>query len=243
MALIHVKHPRFPEMARCGYNGGRMGRGRFVYENYFIDYYNDLQGRGICSKCADLMIKEGKIQVIEKGDSSLMQVLREKTQDLRVKYINQTESWASSRFDSAIKVLGWSEVGWCEFFGLVPRIANKGTSCEFKAMPENFYNTRNARIMDSMKSEARRLERMGKAEFIKREKERAERHYEDSLAKLIERLVKKGVSKDSRDVKIVSGWVGVNFEVIIEVHEIRVKAWTIIASGPVQRPHYRYLVK
>ena len=70
----------------------------------------------------------------------------------------------------------------------------------------------------------------------------AERHYANSIEKLAERLNQKGI-KDDTEMIIKSGYVGVNFEITIEHNGLITKAWTIIAEGPIQRPHYRYLVK
>jgi hypothetical protein len=48
---------------------------------------------------------------------------------------------------------------------------------------------------------------------------------------------------DINNMKVVSGYVGVNVEMTISDGDKYVKAWTIVAEGTVQRPHYRYLVK
>lgn len=175
---------------------------------------------------------------------NLLKVLTEKTQELKVQYIEKTKEWAKARFDNTVQILSWNEVKWCEYFGLTPKPCNPGTSMEFLGMPSGFYSSKDARKQDSMQAEARSMKRLGKDGYIQKEVEAAERHYSNSVFKLTERLIKKGIDDKKADkVKIVSGWVGINFEVTIEVENIRVKAWTIIASGPIQRPHYRYLIK
>jgi hypothetical protein len=57
---------------------------------------------------------------------------------------------------------------------------------------------------------------------------------------LSDRLLSKGISEN---FKINSGYVGINFEVVITHDKGQVKAWTIIACGPIVRPHYRYIIK
>lgn len=176
---------------------------------------------------------------------TLLETLTQNTQDLKKEYLEQTEKWASEEFDRLIQVLKWNEARWCKYFNLTPRKANEGTSMEFLAMPSNFYNTKDARKMDSMKTQAARMKRMGKDEFIKKQKMLAELHYQDSLLKLVDRLAKKGVSDKNvkGDLSIKKARIGINIELFISIGDITAKAWTIVASGPIQRPHYRYLVK
>lgn len=60
--------------------------------------------------------------------------------------------------------------------------------------------------------------------------------------KLATRLKEKGVT-ETTELEIKSSRISENFECRI-YHDGKVTtAWTIIASGPIQRPHYRYLVK
>lgn len=189
---------------------------------------------------------------------TLLQALTQNTQDLKKEYIEQTKKWAGNHFDFIVDKLSWNEVKWCEYFRLTPRLANyRGTEeivydpkrklehMQFWTMPENFYNTRQAREKDRMQSEARSAERKGKDQYIAEAVVRAERHYKDSLDKLVDRLAKKGVSDQNAkgDLSIKKAKVGINLEMFITVGDITAKAWTIVASGAVQRPHYRYLVK
>lgn len=174
---------------------------------------------------------------------NLIETITERTQDLRATYIEQTEVWAKEHFATQTKVNKMTDVDWCKYFNLEPRLANEGTSSEFIALPKGFYNTRDARTMSNMETQARRIVKLGLEGYVKEERARAERHYKDSVVKLADRLIKKGVPAQANNLNMVTGWVGVNFEVVIHINGIKVKAWTIIASGQVQRPHYRYLVK
>ncbi len=78
-------------------------------------------------------------------------------------------------------------------------------------------------------------------EFIPRMEKRAEEHYNNSIERLAARIEKKGLNQ--ANLTTVTGHVGVNIETTLTDGEKTVTAWTIIASGPIQRPHYRYLVK
>lgn len=187
---------------------------------------------------------------------TLIEALTESTQDLKVKYIAQVKQWAKDQFKRDLECLNWNEIKWCEYFNLTPRLANyrgepitydpkrKLVGSEFWTLPDGFYNTKNYSKMDRMRNAARNAERVGVDVYVKKEVAKGESHYKYSIEKLAERLVKKGIANDrGADVKIESGWVGVNLELVITVDKIRVKAWTIVAEGIVQRPHYRYLVK
>lgn len=77
--------------------------------------------------------------------------------------------------------------------------------------------------------------------FIANEVKEAKDHYTNSVLKLADRVTKKGLNLDVLTVK--SGKVGVNIEVVITDGSKKITAQTIIASGPIQRPHYRYLVR
>lgn len=79
-----------------------------------------------------------------------------------------------------------------------------------------------------------------KAEFIELKKEEANQYYESTVLKLATRIREIGFNIDNLTLK--SSHVDVNFETWISDGEKTYQAFTIIASGPVQRPHYRYLI-
>jgi hypothetical protein len=82
---------------------------------------------------------------------------------------------------------------------------------------------------------------MGIDKFIDKELKKAELHYESSLLKLAYKIELKKI--DIHNMSVVTGHVGVNIDMTLTDGEKTVKAFTIIAEGQIQRPHYRYLVK
>ena len=66
-------------------------------------------------------------------------------------------------------------------------------------------------------------------------------HYENSILKLALRIEQKELNQDK--LEMVTSHIDVNISTTITDGDKSVKAWTIIAEGPIQRPHYRYLVK
>jgi hypothetical protein len=81
----------------------------------------------------------------------------------------------------------------------------------------------------------------GKDKYIAKEIKKAVLHYENSIVKLAYRIEKKGLNLDKITVK--TSHIGVNINTWITDGEQTVHAYTIIASGEIQRPHYRYLIK
>ena len=64
--------------------------------------------------------------------------------------------------------------------------------------------------------------------------------FDMKLSKLAGRMDNKGFKSE---IKVTSEHVGVNFSCWVTDGELTAHAYTIIASGPIVRPHYRYLVK
>lgn len=171
----------------------------------------------------------------------LIEQLTANTQNLKEEFLLKTETWASSDYDSATKMSVWSEVEWCKFLGLQPETRTYGSQ-SFFGFPKNFYNSSSSKVWRRAKDKVERTLRLKKSEYIKRELDLATQHYIASIEKLAHRIVKKGIDLDT--IEMTNGRVGVNLEVIIkDSNEKFVRAWTIIAEGEIQRPHYRYLIK
>jgi hypothetical protein len=173
--------------------------------------------------------------------NTLINTLRTETETLKNQYFEMTKKWATNYFNSIMRKKEWKEITWCEHFGLEPRIANPGTNMEFYTFPNGFYNTKLARQYDKIRNEIRSLSNMGLEAFIAKEMKKAELHYESSLLKLAYKIELKKI--DIHNMSVVTGHVGVNIDMTLTDGEKTVKAFTIIAEGQIQRPHYRYLVK
>lgn len=172
---------------------------------------------------------------------NLINQLKKETQGLKKEYIQKTESWSDRYYKLVMAKLSWKDEDWCNHLGVTPEIHNAGRVSEFKGFPKGFFNTEKSRTLHRMQSEVDKLYRMGVQEFKRRAVVEAESHYESSILKLADRLVKKGLNTES--ISIIYSQIGVNIEITITDNKKTVRAWTIIAEGPVQRPHYRYLVK
>lgn len=171
----------------------------------------------------------------------LVQLLTKETQSLKVQYVQKCIEWATVKYETLIKRSKWRDLQWCEYYGLEPRLANPGTSMEFKTFPNGFYNTRTSRTYERERNECKNVAKMDKADYLKQTEKNAIRHYTDSIEKLAYRISQKGL--DESNIKLHTTHIGVNIETTITDGHKTVRAWTIIASGVIQQPHYRYLIK
>lgn len=181
----------------------------------------------------------------------LINILKTETQSLKEQYIQKTKEWAERHFNHVTPRYKWNTIQWCEHFGLTPEVvlntyitsnSNKGKgSTEFLTFPRGFYNTKQSREHGRLRDEAIKLINMGVEKYIEKEVIKAEKHYEASIDKLAYRIDKKGL--DISKLKTITSHIGVNINTTLTDGEKTVKAFTIIAEGPIQRPHYRYLIK
>jgi len=169
----------------------------------------------------------------------LLEVLRNETNDLKILFLEKTKTYAQSEFDKAKEIYQRTAKDWCEIFEIEPMVDG-----DYVGFPNNFWKTDNGRYYSSKSSAARDIVWKGKDKFVADAIKKAERHYVSSLQKLIDRLVKKGLT--DTNFQIIEKSLGVNFDLLLE-HEfegrkIQTRCWTIIAEGEIQKPHYRYLV-
>lgn len=172
----------------------------------------------------------------------LIDKLTEHNQDLRVEYVEQTKKWADTFHALAVERSMWTTKQWCEYLNLTPRIIEKRGKTQY-LFPKNFFNTADSKEHYKLTNEYSRVSRMEKDEYIDKAIDKAEKHFENSILRLAQRIIKKGININSEALEIVSKRMGVNLDTIITDGQKTVKAQTIVASGQVQRPHYRYLVK
>lgn len=173
--------------------------------------------------------------------SNLIEILKKETESLKIQFLKMTADWANSFYKVCEERKSWNEAKWCEFYGLQPEMKNAGTSSQFLGFPRGFYNTKQARVFDKDKKNIRIVTGISAEKFTEKEMNKAELHYEDSINKLANRIEEKGLNQDN--LTAVTSHIDVNINTTLTDGIKTVKAFTIIASGPVQRPHYRYLIK
>jgi len=171
----------------------------------------------------------------------LIDTLRKETESLKIQHLESTRKWVENGYNSAVTRSKWNEQTWCESFGLTPEVRNPGTKLEFYSFPKGFHNTTHSKKYKKMREEISSIMRIGFDQYLKKEIKKAENHYESSLQKLTSRIQLKGLNVEN--LKIISGTVGVNINITLTDGDKTVRAYTIVAEGEIQKPHYRYLVK
>lgn len=147
--------------------------------------------------------------------SNLIQTLKAETESLKVQYLNMTTEWAVKEFS---QLRQWASEYQAGKFGYGE------ASKKYWKLPHCIINHNGTVEM-----------------YVEMAVKSANAHYEDSIAKLADRIEKKGL--DISKIHVKTSHIGVNIETVLTDGNKTVKAFTIIAEGLVQRPHYRYLVK
>lgn len=156
---------------------------------------------------------------------NLIEILTAETQSLKEQYIQQTEKWATEEFARLQKwTYDFSE--WQEkvYDRKIPALRN-----EFM---------KKCRIKERIPMEIYRNEI---EKFVANQIENAKKHYEQSIKKLAARVEKKELNVDL--LKATTTHIGVNIDTTLTDGDKTVRAFTILAIGEINRPHYRYLIK
>lgn len=146
---------------------------------------------------------------------TLVKILKRETASLKEQYVDMTAKWARAEFTNLRK---WADDYRSGKFGY-GEASNK-----YYRLPYEITNP-NGKIED----------------YVAKQVKFAIDHYEDSIAKLAHRIKSKGM--DVSKIKATTSHVGVNIETTLTDGVKTVRAFTIIAGGAIQRPHYRYLIK
>jgi len=171
---------------------------------------------------------------------NLVKQLSEATQSLKSIYLEKTRQYAVREFARMEQMVKWKEVDWCKYFGLEPRPVNVGTRSEFLSFPKNFYNTKESRTYRRLREGARSAVCGGLEKHIAKSEKRAITHYENSIKKLADRIIRKGLNL--HNITVTDSSIGVNINTTITDGTKTVRAYTIVAEVPVIAPHYRYLI-
>jgi hypothetical protein len=168
--------------------------------------------------------------------TNLTERIKEQTADLKVEFLAQTRIWANAEFTQIESVVATPRKSYGSFF--------EHLSPEER---RNAWATRTAdahrahRSYETARDAAERIVRNGLDAFVARAEKMAVDGYDAACAKLAVRIIKKGLNADA--IEITTARVGVNIETTFTDGNKSVRAFTIVASGAVQKPHYRYLVK
>lgn len=244
MALIHLEKDRgyFTACGRRVHN--RRSNLNTWKQESFIRYYIERHGRDFCSKCASELIEKGLLVAAENTitDSykELVDKLKTGMQSIHDQYIKATRKFAKESF---AKMKVWSaktREQWCISYNIPYAIEIQSRALTTRHL-DRFDSERYFSMMNRREKESKIVEG-GFKKYEASEVDAAERHYDACIAKLADRVTEKSLNTEK--MKIETGRVrrnGIETMITDDVNVIR--AWSIIAAGPIKRPHYRYLVK
>lgn len=156
---------------------------------------------------------------------SIEDVLIEQTKILKDEYLEQTTIYAAISFENIKKTATLTYKEFCEKYP----VQTLGVVKYRKAL----------RNYDNAKS----IYALGYDKYLSNKLYMATLHYYESIQKLAYRLNRKGII-ESKDFTIKTAKVSQNIETtIVDKNGKITRAWTIVASGEIQQPHFRYLVK
>lgn len=177
-------------------------------------------------------VKQSLVELLKQETTSLLEQFLEHTQDYAEKEFARMESRKSS----------WKTQQWYDYFDvkyiLMCDVRTKEEKCELDK--KEYHRKGYYRMRDAMEKE-RRIVEDGLDKFLEKELKSAQKHYDDSIAKLAFRIEQKQLNEDT--LTVTSARIGRNIETTLTDGVKTVRAFTIYAWGEINRPHYRYLIK
>jgi hypothetical protein len=171
----------------------------------------------------------------------LVALLTEQTQEQKAEYILRTGEWAAAEFDRM--------QAWVPKAQTLRAEVEKEYSALRGAERQQYRHGLLGRPYHSEEwyAHGRRMDAAklvlagGSEKFVADAKAHAEAHYTASIDKLALRVEAKGLNLDA--LTVTRAQVKQNLETRLTDGQQTVRAFTILAWGPIVRPHYRYLIK
>jgi 5'(3')-deoxyribonucleotidase len=168
--------------------------------------------------------------------TNLVSILTAETKSLKEQYIDFTYSWAASDFT---KKTEWLK----EYYVFMD---TKYRNKEYMAANRVYFNPEYreeylSKYRDQFDNMPKEIISGDIEKYIEKQVEKAKKHYANSIIKLASRVQQKGLNQDK--IKATTSHIGVNIDTILTDGDKSVKAFTILAHGEINRPHYRYLIK
>jgi hypothetical protein len=177
-------------------------------------------------------------------DVKLKKHIIDSTQLLLEQYLEKTAKYCQDKWRWVEERRDWSNEKWVELFPQKLSNPYKVWKDIDGQRQQVLIETSLSKLGLKIKSEVNMILSIGYEKFLENEIKYANEHYNSSINKLVDRLQNKGISVCYNNFKIEYSSLGVNFEMTIKHEDGTItRAYTIIAEGPIQRPHYRFLVK
>lgn len=152
------------------------------------------------------------------------------------KHVAETKKWAEEYYNVLAERITWKDKQWCEFLGVTP--VKKDGAYDF---PDGFFGTDQSRKLKAYQVEIEDILKNGKAKFLEKQITSAKKHYVLSIERLAKKIISKDLNLDNIQIRTYD--IDKNITTSITDGEKSFNAYTIVAGGKVQKPHYRYIIK
>lgn len=167
-------------------------------------------------------------------DNEIEIILKREFESLRIQYMKQTEIWANNYFNFIKKEID-------RYFIWNTEVVNKHNKLRAQRISKFPEEPKEYQDLEKFFRQNRNIYNESKEKFVNKQLKTAQYKYESAIKKLADRIELKELNKST--LKVKTSHLGINIETILTDGIKTIKAWTITASGPIQQPHYRYLIK
>ncbi len=188
-------------------------------------------------------IAQGTIEKLDEVGSTvkgLTEILFKETQSLKEQYLQKTEEWAKKSFARYEELNHRTIEEWYNAYEIKYAMKEQYGKI-YPSVDNSEYHRKNLSKMKSNRDKIEKVVRGGEQAFVEKQLKLAEEHYKDSILKLASKIRAKGLIEDKLEVK--TSHIGMNIDTVLSDGEQTVKAFTILAHGEINAPHYRYLIK
>jgi hypothetical protein len=179
---------------------------------------------------------------------NLVQKLLTETEPLKKDFLEKTKEFAEDSYKQFQDKVSWGAEEWCKYLNVEPEyrntIANKNgelVTVKLAHYPTGFFNTEKSKNLDALHKQVFKVKSYTKEEFLELELNKAMKHYLNSIEKLAHRIKSYGL--DECKLKLETTYIDQNISTLLTDGNKTIKAFTILAWGQIQKPHYRYLIK
>lgn len=224
MQIVEESFAAGRKLSDIGFRQAGGSFGSYHYRRY-VREFNKLQ-READAKNVEQFVND---------NTSLVTLLKRETETLRVQYIEMVKSWAKADYARIEKIAKSAFPKWDDYVKKIERREGQ------RFADQDYEGQKSYRKACDRRDACIKIVATGFEAYEAREVRDAEDHYQSAIIKLALRIEKKELVKSK--ITLSTSHIGVNIETVITDGTLTVRAWTIIASGPIQRPHFRYLVK
>lgn len=165
--------------------------------------------------------------------NSLLQLLQTSTADLLTEFVQMSADWAETKWN---RTQNYKESQWKKYRPIYRTKDHNGFLQTVQSVHPEHTATSLKEWLQVAKIQKTSLEK-----YINGAKDVAILHYTSSLQKLATRLGAMDFQWDN--LQIGTAKIDQNITTSITDGTKTVRAWTIIAQGDIQKPHYRYFIK